>query len=411
MLERDIEFVRLGRVERDALGVDVDRDRTVVDLVRDRERRVVVVRRADEPHVLRKREPALDNVLGVVGPAARDKVDDPVVAGRHFQNGQHFRKVVLDAGDVHFVQNGDVDVLVPGRLVHLFENFRLVEPLGEFVEVAEQLRTVAPRRLNGRDRRRIVEELPRRVRKRRLTGTGYTLQDQKPRRRHARPEKTDDARFVIEPETARRKVAETVADLLQSDVVVIFGRRVVFVNLVDFGQFEEAALARLLLFLALRRGALFALFERGKRLFVADRVHLHREDAILLARQFDDLLFEVVDLVQKVLVDDRLAEAADQPQKPPHDQPYQRSQDRDHQDRKQDRDHPAAGVPIARVDPKDLVVFREVEHLEQAAEYPHEYPADAFPQHSQKSLDEFKHVSHNSLALMLYPHFRPSPRT
>ena len=173
----DVARRRVGSVEGLALGVDVDGHRTVVNLIGDSEGGVVVVRGADVPDVVGDGELAVIEVLGIVRPRGGDDLNDPLVVGGHFEDGQHLSEIVLDAGDVHFVEDYNVDVLVIRGLIESSEKLGLVVSLRKFVIVAEQLGTVTPRRLYRSDDGGVAYIFAERVRQRGFTCTGNTLED------------------------------------------------------------------------------------------------------------------------------------------------------------------------------------------------------------------------------------------
>ena len=125
--------------------VEGDDDRAVVDLVGDRVGRVVAVGRADEPGRLRDLEGAVGEMLR--GHEVIGDVHDLQVAlvDRVFHDREEVGEVVLDPGDVHFVEDHDVDVLrLVGGLVEANEEVGLVVGLAEVVPVAEDRSPVAP---------------------------------------------------------------------------------------------------------------------------------------------------------------------------------------------------------------------------------------------------------------------------
>ena len=93
-------------------------------------------------------------------------------------------------------------------------------------------------------------------------------------------------------------------------------------------------------------------------------------------------------LVEKILVYDRFLKPFDKSYSKPYDDPDQRGEYGDHEDGYKDSKYPFARAPAVGVDPESVVVRREIEHLEDTAEYPDEYLRNAAPEHPQKSLDE-----------------------
>ena len=151
MLVVDVTRRCVGSVERLALGIDIDGHRTVVNLIGDSEGGVVVVRGTDVPDIIGNSQLTVIEVLRVVRPRSRYDLYDPLVVSGHFEDGQHLSEVILDTGDVHLIEDNDVNVLVIGSFVQSTEQFSLVISLGKFVVVAEQLGTVTPGRLYGSD--------------------------------------------------------------------------------------------------------------------------------------------------------------------------------------------------------------------------------------------------------------------
>ena len=387
----DVLRLRLRRVERDALAVEVDDERAVVDLIRNGEGRVVVIRGSYVPDVLRDLQFAVDEVVRVARPGGRDELDLPFVSVGHFEDGEHLREVVLNTGDVHLVEDDDVDVVVIGRLVDALEDFGLVELLGEFVEVAEELGAVAPGRLDRGDRRVVEEIFAHYVRQRGLTCTGNTLQQYQLRGREARDHQPDGLDLIEEARVEAGEVADIVAELLEVHRAIVLRRHVVFVLLVDRGQTEEASAVHVRhAFLALAafagsgtrggaaagrrksggsgRGALG--FDERADLVVgySGRVELHREDALLLRRQLHDVAVQIGDLFKQVFVaDERLAEA----QVFAYAQDYQEHDRKEYAVSKKDRQYaqdPRKYVEFPFVARKLVEYHREIKQLEDSYE-------------------------------------------
>ena len=102
----------VGSIEGLTLGVDVDGHRTVVNLIGDSEGGVVVVRGTDVPDIIGDGQFAVIEVLRVVRPRSRYDLYDPLVVSGHFEDGQHLREVILNTGDVHLIEDNDVNVLI-----------------------------------------------------------------------------------------------------------------------------------------------------------------------------------------------------------------------------------------------------------------------------------------------------------
>ena len=119
--------------EGDALVVEEERHSTVIDLIGDGEGGVIVISSADEPDVLRNEELAIVKVLRVIFLWGRDEVDVPGRWVRHFHDGKEFSEVVLDTGDVHLIEDDEVDILTEGGFVDATEEFGLSEFLREVI--------------------------------------------------------------------------------------------------------------------------------------------------------------------------------------------------------------------------------------------------------------------------------------
>ena len=131
-------------IKSDTLCIKVDRLSTVIDLIGDGKRGVVVICRTDIPYVLRYFYHTLVKIFRVGAPNIRNKVQLPLVCVRHFQNGKHFCEVILHTGYVHLIQQDKVNVVVKAGCIYSLEHFGLVEVLGEFVKESEKLGPVTP---------------------------------------------------------------------------------------------------------------------------------------------------------------------------------------------------------------------------------------------------------------------------
>ena len=322
MREADGNGGRIRCVEGDALCLQIDRLGTVVDLVGDCVGGIVVVGGADVPDVLRYVELALVEMLRVGAPHARNDVQLPLVRVGHFQNGQHFREVILDTRDVHLIEQDEVHVVVVAGRVYPAKELGLVVVLGKFVEVAEKLGSVTPGRLYRGDGGVHAQELAKGVRQRGFTCTGDTLQDNELGAGHAGDKEPDGLDLVEQVHTRAGKVPERLAELLQRDAVVIRGRDVGLVEIVDVEQLGEAPVVRHEH--AFLDGRLFALLPLlcafGKACGAACQCrgasrdahlrHLHRHDFILLPRHLEHAALQDGDLLQQILVaHDGMAEA------------------------------------------------------------------------------------------------------
>ena len=136
----------VGRIEGLTLGVDVDGHRTVINLIGDSEGGVIVVRGTDVPDVVGDGQLTVIEVLRVIRPRSRYDLNDPLIMRRHFEDGQHLGEVILDTGDVHLIEDDDVNVFVIGSFVQRTEQFSLIISLGKFVVVAEQPTKAVPKR-------------------------------------------------------------------------------------------------------------------------------------------------------------------------------------------------------------------------------------------------------------------------
>jgi hypothetical protein len=157
--------------------VQVHHHRAVVDLVRDGEGRVVVVRRPQEPDVRRQGDPPVRHLAGVAGgPGGRDGQLARPARGQ-LEQGEELGEVVLDPGDVELVEDDHEDPVGEGRLVEPLEDRGLAEAPREFVVVAQQVAPLLPHRLDGDDRGRHADEAPEGDREGGLAGPRHPLED------------------------------------------------------------------------------------------------------------------------------------------------------------------------------------------------------------------------------------------
>ena len=75
-------------------------------------------------------------MLGVIGLRSGNEGNIPFVDVWHFHDGEEFRKIVLDTGEVHFVEDDDVDVIAVSGFINRAEEFGLGEFMGEVVVIA-----------------------------------------------------------------------------------------------------------------------------------------------------------------------------------------------------------------------------------------------------------------------------------
>ena len=240
MLGGHVDAVLLGHLEGVGALVDLDRDGAVVDLVGDGERGVVVVGRADEPQRVGHRDLAAVQHLRVAFPLGGHQVKHPFVLAGHFKHGKDFREVVLHARQVHLVEHNQARVGPQAGLVERAQKFRLVEALGELVEIAEDLRAVAVGRLHGNDGRRVVQVAAERIRQRRFTGTRNAFQDEQLAGGHAGHVAPHDLGRVVQLHLRCGERAVALDEALERDVVVERRRGGVAVFEVDQGKLGEA---------------------------------------------------------------------------------------------------------------------------------------------------------------------------
>ena len=399
---------RIRRVEGDALCVQVDWLGTVVDLIGYGVGGIVVVGGADVPDVLRDAELALVEVLGVGAPNARDDVQLPLVRVGHFENGQHFRKVILDTGDVHLIEQDEVHVVVVAGRINSAKELGLVVVLGKFVEVAEELGPVTPGWLYGGDGGVHAQELAEGVRQRGFTGTGDTLQDDELGGSHARNEQPDGLDVVEQAHARAGKVPERLAELLQRDRIVVNGRDVGLVEIVDVQQLGEAffvgdenalpgcglfALLLALLGAARKRhGAGVCQCRALPR--HADLGHLHGHDFILFPRHFEHAALQDGNLLQQVLVaHDGVAEAHVLPETEEnehHDSGMNRHDDNDGQNGQ----YPRQRVELRRILFEYSDVIADIEYLQDPVEYPRKDHAEALQHFGDKREEPFQKRTH-----------------
>ena len=131
--------------------VKVDRDRTVINLIRNGKRRVVVIDRADEPSIVRNQYLTAVDHNRVIVPHRRRYVNQPFILSGHFQNRKHFREIIFHAGDIHFVKDDDVRIAIEVRAVNRAQEVGFGIFLRKFVEITVKLRTFTPSGLDGND--------------------------------------------------------------------------------------------------------------------------------------------------------------------------------------------------------------------------------------------------------------------
>ena len=147
-----MQFFALFRSEYLCLAVKVHYHRAVVYLIRYRESRIVVVRRAYEPHILGQQYVSAPQLHGVGVPLVRYHRKLAFVGVGQFEEREELCKVILYPRYVHFVEHGYIYVLAVTRLVHLLQQVRLVETFGEFVVISYEVGSFLPHRLDGNDR-------------------------------------------------------------------------------------------------------------------------------------------------------------------------------------------------------------------------------------------------------------------
>ena len=221
--------------------VELNGHGTVVDLIGDGKGGVVVVGGADEPDGIRHLNLAVKQVLGILVPGGGHQVKHPFVMAGHFQHGEHFGKIVLDSRQVHFVQNHHAGLFPVARLVQSPEELGLVEPLGEFVEVAQQLRPVPVGGLDGNHGGRVFQEAAEGMGKAGFTGTGNTFQNQQLGGSHARHKTADDLRGVIQVHLAASEEPVVLHQLLQGNLIVKDRPDIIGIFFVHQGQLGEPA--------------------------------------------------------------------------------------------------------------------------------------------------------------------------
>ena len=125
-------------------AVEVNGNGTVIYLIGHGKGGVVVIDGADKPQVAADGDGAVVYEARVIVPSGRDHVDALLIQPGNFQNGQHFRKVILHTGYVHLVQNDDMGILIIVSFIHGTEEIRFRIFLCKLVEIAIQLCTLTP---------------------------------------------------------------------------------------------------------------------------------------------------------------------------------------------------------------------------------------------------------------------------
>ena len=177
--------------------VQLDGHGTVIYLIGDGKGGIVVVCRAHKPDGVGHADFSVKKMLGITWPGGGNQIQHPLVLAGHFQHGQHFRKVILDARQVHFVQHNHAGFFpIPG-LIQRPEELCFVEPLGELIEIAQKLGAVTVGGLDGNHGGGIIQEAAEGVGQTGFTGTGNTFQNQQLGRCHTGHKPPDDFFGVV----------------------------------------------------------------------------------------------------------------------------------------------------------------------------------------------------------------------
>ena len=202
------------------------------------------------------------------------------------------------------------------RLIDGAEEVGLCELLGKVVVVAEQLGSLTPGRLHSRDGGVQLHELTEGVGEGGFTGTGNTLQNDQAAGAQRGEQIPGDIDIVVQTQTGGGEVDETLAQLLEGNVVVVLRRMVIqLVKVVDGGETEEAAVIRVNgrtvdgvagaadILAVLAFCALLALgdlvpvgIHAGEHILHGINAvlgHLHGEDLILLVAQLQNLALKL----------------------------------------------------------------------------------------------------------------------
>ena len=177
--------------------VQLDGHGAVIHLVGDGKGGVVVVGCADEPDGVGHPDFSVKQMLGVTRPGGGNQIQHPFVVAGHFQHGQHFCKVILDARQVHLVQHNHAGLLPVACLIQRPEELCFVEPLGELIEIAQKLGAVTVGGLDGNHGGGIIQEAAEGVGQTGFTGTGNTFQNQQLGRCHTGHKPPDDFFGVV----------------------------------------------------------------------------------------------------------------------------------------------------------------------------------------------------------------------
>lgn len=105
------------RTEGFRLPVQVEYEGPVIDLVGDGKGGVVVVRRSDEPHVLRKHDCSVYHPLWIAVHLRGCDLEDPSILVGKLKERKELGEVVFDPGDVDFVQDDNLQGIGRAGLV------------------------------------------------------------------------------------------------------------------------------------------------------------------------------------------------------------------------------------------------------------------------------------------------------
>ena len=134
---RQVHGLFFRRNERLRLIIQIHYHRAVVHFIGYRERTVVVIRRAYEPHVFGHAYPAFFQSFRVAFPLVGHYPQIPLIHIRDLQHRQKLREVILHSRYIHFVQHHHEHIPTVSRFVHFAQQRRFVELFRELVVISQ----------------------------------------------------------------------------------------------------------------------------------------------------------------------------------------------------------------------------------------------------------------------------------
>ena len=228
--------------------IQLDRHRTVVYLIGNGKGRVVVVRRSDKPGRVGYADFSVFQLFGIPRPLCRNKIEYPLFFARHLKYGKHFRKVILNARQVHLVQHDQAWILAVICLIQGTKKFRFVESFGKLVEISKNFGTVTIGRLHRNDGCRIFHIAAEGIRKTCFTGTGNTFQNQQLAGSHSGNKTPDNLRCIIKLHLACRKQTVALYKFLKGNVIVKYRFLILLIFFIHKRKLRKTMLDLFLLF-------------------------------------------------------------------------------------------------------------------------------------------------------------------